>query len=88
MKPNENSPFAIEASLAFVRLTRDVARKLEEEFSDHVSSTMIVIAQTEAEEIAQATGIPHLILPVLAEEKVRHISKQFVNELFTTPLAA
>lgn len=88
MKTNEINTIAIEASLAFARLTRDVAHKLEEQFGNQVPSTIIVLAQSEAEEIAESTEVPHLILPILAEEKVRQLSKRFANDPFLTPLAA
>jgi hypothetical protein len=55
-------------------LKTTLVRRFTNEFSD-LSTAIIRRAVEEADTVAQSTGFPHLVLPLLAEEYVRQTSE-------------
>ena len=63
---------AVSARLSKVK--KSLVRRFADEFSGRLPLTLIRRAVEEADALARATGYPHLVLPVLAEETVRRVS--------------
>jgi hypothetical protein len=62
------------------QLKKSLVRRFTDEFSDRMPLALIRRAVDEADELAQSTGFPHLVLPLLAEETVRRVSDTAFNE--------
>jgi len=63
---------AVSARLSKVK--KSLVRRFADEFSGRLPLALIRRAVEEADVLARATGYPHLVLPVLAEETVRRVS--------------
>ena len=63
---------AVSARLSKVK--KSLVRRFADEFSGRLPLALIRRAVEEADALARATGYPHLVLPVLAEETVRRVS--------------
>ena len=57
--------------IALTSLINRVNTKLHEEFREVLPPALISHLLREAESTALETGIPHLVLPLIAEEKLR-----------------
>jgi hypothetical protein len=73
-------------------LKNQLVKRLTAEFSG-VEAHLVSQAVTEAQALAELTVVPHLLLPTLAEEKVRGVSawarhQQAVNPQFALAHAA
>ena len=67
-----SEPGTLSAKLQKVK--KALVRRFSEEFSGRLPLALIRRAVEEADELAQSTGYPHLVLPLLAEETVRRVS--------------
>jgi hypothetical protein len=63
----------VSAKLSGVK--KKLVRRFSAEFSDRIPIAVIHRAIDEADELAHNTGFPHLVLPLLAEETVRRVSR-------------
>jgi hypothetical protein len=68
-------------------LKHEVSRQLTQEFGSRVPAVLFRRAVDDAEELARSTDFPHLVFPVLAEEKVRTLST-FLSREATPPFLA
>jgi len=61
-------------SARLTKVKKSLVRRFADEFSGRLPLALIRRAVEEADALARATGYPHLVLPVLAEETVRRVS--------------
>lgn len=66
--------FSAECSEKLVKIKEQVAAELASEFARVLSPQLIRLAVNEADSLAATTPFPALLLPALAEEKVRNAS--------------
>lgn len=62
------------------KVKKSLIRRFSDEFSGRLPLALIRRAVEEADALARATGYPHLVLPVLAEETVRRVSDTTYSE--------
>jgi hypothetical protein len=67
---------------SLIRLKKSVGQRLMREFRQHIPVALIQRALADAEKAAYETEFPHLVYPLLAEEKVRLMAAAIMTSPF------
>ena len=80
-RPVIAGPFPLASLYALVEdLKTSVHRRLAARYSRCLPEVLVHRAIDDAEELARTTGLPHLFLPLIAEEKLERVSRAVCPE--------
>jgi len=74
--PQLLGPFPVSSLEGLIHgLKRSLAGQLAARYAECLPTVLVERALDDAEELARTTGLPHLFLPVIAEEKLERVSR-------------